>query len=252
MPQFDGNESDPEYEAEHRNSRVAQGTNEMALQEGPSTSNHSQPPLVHVPPARESCNSRLSGCNQPTKKSYKSFGGHYSFARNIHSNKRPAKLAAKTMLKKVFEFFEEARKSSEDTSESEDHILSDYSEESAEESSDNVGEEEEDLEDEDFHSANSPTMMVEEATQKPFIKSQQSTKHNKKPLETFANESDCPSEDNKEPRKSPFNVRVDPDETKICHVESFDLELNSTRLDQFNIPATYFQAPEHYLRFLSK
>lgn len=258
MPQFDGNISDSDYEPEHRSGRMASGTNDMALQEGPSTSAQSQLPLQQASAAREGGNSRLSGRNQPSKQGYKSSVNHHSFARNFYNTKRPAKLAAKNMLKEVFDFFENARNIAGDTTDSEDLSQSDYNLGTPEESSNGDSDEDEDYEDEEFHSAQSPTAVLEGTAPKPCKYYRRSTKPYTKHLESPANESDSPifneqeSGDDKEPRGNTHSIGADPDETKICHVESFDLELNSTRLDQFNIPATFQQAPEHYLRFLSK
>jgi len=39
---------------------------------------------------------------------------------------------------------------------------------------------------------------------------------------------------------------------QICFVETFELDLDSKRVDNFSIPATLSQAPEDYLRFLGK
>lgn len=256
LPQYDGNGSDIDNEEELQRCSLARGSNEMAQQEGESTAHQSKSPFTEIPATREGSQSKLTQHNRVSKQSNKRSGNHVPFAVNHRYNKRPAKLAAKSMLKKLYSFLEEAKQSCEESSGSEGNNSSDYKEETEEDSS---LASDEDIFEEEFYSANSPL------NNERISSSGRHAKKSKQRIESpnqrdFLNDSSSESnypdfDDHKQPPTNPTNAEtmmVDLEEDKIVHVESFDLDLNSNRIDHLNIPATSIQAPEQYLRFLSK
>lgn len=257
LPQYDGNGSDLDNEAELQRCNMARGSNEMALQEGQSTSHQSKSPFVESPATREGSQSKSTSNNKLSKQGDKRSGNHRHFATNHRYNKRPAKLAAKSMLKKFYTFLEEAKQSCEESSDPEGNNSSDYKLETEDESS---TESDEDIFEDEFYSANSPLNNERKST--PAQLANKSKPRSKTPdredfLFDFSSESNSPDPDLDDHGQPPTNAKPmpiveDPDEDKIVHVESFELDINSHRIDQLNIPSTSNQAPEQYLRFLSK
>lgn len=245
MPQLDGNGSDSHLEQEHPGSSLARAPNEMALHERASTSGQSQQPSKKIPASREACNPGLLEYSPPTRQTHQDFAGHHSYPGISNGSKRPAKLAAKKLMKKMHDFIYQNNLSESENGSS---SSSNYNEESAESTEDET-DDDEDYDNEDFFSSHSA---LQNSKTKP--KKAESTCSNlsksKPRRDTHYNSPD--SDDNGDPPRISSNLPSDLNEDEICHVESFDLDLNSTRVDQINIPATAQQAPEQYIRFLSK
>lgn len=258
LPQYDGNNSDVDNETELQRCNVARGSNEMAHQEGQSTSYQSQPPFVEIPATCEGSQSKSTSHNRGSKQSDKRSSNLRHFATNHRYHKRPANLAAKSMLKKFYAFLEEAKQSCEESSGPEGNNSSDYKLETEEES---TSASDDDIFEEEFYSANSPLNNERRST--PLQRAKKSKQRIETPNQEdfFGNFSSSESEspDVDDHRQPPTNPNAtpptnleDPDEDSLVHVESFEVDINSQRVDQLNIPATSNQAPEQYLRFLSK
>jgi len=255
LPQFDGNDSDTEFGPEPRQGQLAHPSNEVTSEERASTFAQSQQPFFEISPSCEASGSRVSGHYKPSKMDYQTIANPANNS-NSRVSKRPAKLAAKALMKKVYDFFEDARQNSGDLLDS-DESQSEYDYQSEDDSSIDNDEDTDDVEEEEeeeFHSAHSPNMILEANPERQVPRLQQSRKLAKKrTLPTIKSDNEDSNDQDSDSQHPPLHsVNSDPDTTKICHIESFDLDVNSTRVDQLNIPATFQQAPEHYLRFLSK
>lgn len=244
-PQIDGNSSDTGLESESRRSPATHDPSQTPVQEGSTTAGGSKLSLqqssstLKVGKSKFSRNNKISGQSNPFS-ACGPFNGPNSPIR-----KRKAKSAANELMKAFYDLIEK-NKANPSGSDLED-TGSDYSEEAdIEETSDIQDNFSSDIEEEHFESANSALPNHSPPKSRP-----KKTKIRKDLIP-------LPSESGSDPESNPEPVQCNPtaisglDEDKICFVESFDLDINSTRVDQLAIPASFQQAPEQYFRFLSK
>lgn len=237
VPQMDGNDSDAECSGSPKASQESQ----CSHGEGPGISAQSQLSFRGKSNALEKGQSQISSNDLLSRNDRFARAG--AFLSGHYQQNRLAKSSAKNTITKNIALF-----ASKDDPKDRDYEHSSSESETEAYEEDRVEEDEKDVEEndasdaeEEFKSARSA--LTDDFQNSPNFYSVPVHRQRKRPVQA-GNCQHC------HPQKAKKVVELTDDEK--CFVESFDLDLNSSRIDQFSAAATFEQCPENYFRFLSK
>lgn len=251
LPQFDGNYSDTPRDSQPGQNATAFGESQISSEERPGNAIQGQ----STSPQKSDSHQAGSVVAGPSSQLSSNPRGHSVLA-NFNTFRKDGKLRlaktnAKHLMKKFFNYVQDSQFQASDMNDS-DYSASCTDTSDSQQSTDDSYSEDVTSDDDvpkDFHTAESSLSFSRKRTKK-------STNQKKPSVELPGSSKDSITRLQSQPTPLDGDILNEdvsgPVDDNICYVESFDLDINSTRVDQFSIPATAQQCPEQYFRFLSK